>query len=436
MGSLPPQHGVGSEQRTARLSFGNLSLFFAKHKTVVILCLVVIFIFGVLGFPYVASWQTKIMLDAGRLDDAQWWLTLYEWSEKSQAQAAFYRSTLASRRGDIQKADQWLKTAADLGYPKNEIKRSWGILRARVGDFAAIQNQWKELLEHPGADGESIYRGFIVFALATGLLDDAEKVVALWQAYAPQQAEPYRYAGLIYSLKNDWPEAIHAYEQGLSFASNDEDMIAGLAESYMKQLQFEKALLLWQKLHAIAPHSVQAVTSQADCHSKLGESGEGEKVLKKSYSLVEHDPQAMSILGRVYLEQGKVQDSIDAYEKSISLQPEDIAVKRDLLHAYRVAGTGGDLTKIEAQVLEGQIALENMKEISNKLSQQPLNADLRYQLAMLTWKWKSHDEGLRWLRVVLLTDPTHEKARQFLKKHAPEDRGRQKVLDIVPTKSF
>ena len=141
MGSLPPQHGVGSEQRTARLSFGNLSLFFAKHKTVVIFCLVVIFIFGVLGFPSVASWQTKIMLDAGRLDDAQWWLTLYEWSEKSQAQAAFYRSTLASRRGDIQKADQWLKTAADLGYPKNEIKRSWGILRARVGDFAAIQNQ-------------------------------------------------------------------------------------------------------------------------------------------------------------------------------------------------------------------------------------------------------------------------------------------------------
>ena len=91
--------------------------------------------------------------------------------------------------------------------------------------------------------------------------------------------------------------------------------------------------------------------------------------------------------------------------------------QKDLLvYSYRVAGTGGDLTKIEAQVLEGQIALENMKEISNKLSQQPLNADLRYQLAMLTWKWKSHDEGLRWLRVVLLTDPTHEKARQFLKK--------------------
>lgn len=436
MSSSRQQHDVSSEKRTIRSSFGTISRFLVQNKTVFIPLLLVSLIFGFFGFPFVVSWQTKVMLDAGRFDDAERWLTLYEWTGKSQAKAAFYRSTLASRRGNMQKADQWLKKAAALGYPKGEIRRAWGVLRARVGDFAAIQNQWKDLLEHPGADGESIYRGFIIFALATGLLDDAEKVVALWQTYAPQQAEPYGYAGLIASLKNDWPEAIHAYEQGLSLSSNNEDMLAGLAESCMKQLQFEKALSLWQELNALAPQSVQAVVGRADCHSKLGESGKGENVLKKHYSLIEQDSQAMSMLGRIYLEQGKVQDAIDAYEKSMSLQPENIALKRDLLHAHRVAGTGDDLTEIEAQVEEGQIALEHIKELSSKLSQQPLNADLRYQLAMLTWKWKSHEEGLRWLRVVLLTDPAHEKARQFLREHAPEDRESQEALDIVPTKSF
>ena len=82
-------------------------------------------------------------------------------------------------------------------------------------------------------------------------------------------------------------------------------------------------------------------------------------------------------------------------------------------------------------------ALSEIRKLNGRLSQQPGDADLRYRLAELTWRWKSRREGLSWMRVVLRVDPAHAEAKRFLAEHGTGDDSGEGVslygfLDSVP----
>jgi heme-degrading monooxygenase HmoA len=52
-----------------------------------------------------------------------------------------------------------------------------------------------------------------------------------------------------------------------------------------------------------------------------------------------------------------------------------------------------------------------------QLVAQPDNVDLRYRVAVITWKWKSREDGEKWLRSVLEYDPHHAGTHATLVDH-------------------
>ena len=56
-----------------------------------------------------------------------------------------------------------------------------------------------------------------------------------------------------------------------------------------------------------------------------------------------------------------------------------------------------------------------------------MNADLRADVAELTFQWKSHHEGRQWFLTALDVDPHHQRSLEFLAAHESEFRERLNI---------
>jgi len=392
---------------------------------------------SIVWLPWFAAWRTQTLLDIGQLDAAEVWLGRSEWLGLEAGRADFYRATLASRRGQLDEAAGWLRSAASAGYAKDQVRRAQQVLLAQAGRFEELGDDWQRLLASPGADADGIYRGFITYALACGLVDDAEKVSRRWQQQSPNRVDPYRFAGLIATIKSDWEAAALAYQGGLQQQPRDSQLLAALAGCLSEQLQFAEAAQVWQRLLDEAPETIDAVIGLADTRSKLGDASAAKQILISHEALVQKNAAALALLGRICLEQGNADDAVGWYQRAAEQQPESTDIRRNLAQAHRLAGQPEAAAALEPLIEEGERALSEIRKLNGRLSQQPGDADLRYRLAELTWRWKSRREGLSWMRVVLRVDPAHAEAKRFLAEHGTGDDSGEGVslygfLDSVP----
>jgi len=367
--------------------------------------------------PAVAAWRTEVLLNLGQLDAAESWLGRAEWLGLDRAQADFFRGTLASRRRRLAEAARWLRSAAAAGYAPAEVKRAQRVVLAQAGRFAELGGQGVELLAHPGADASGIYRGFVIYALANGLTDDAGKVIARWTEQFPTEADPHRFAGLLATVENNWQAAEKAYRRGHELAADDHQILRSLASCLMNQLKFSEAKACWHKLLEADPESPAAVTGLADCQSKLGDTAAAAATLKVHAEAVANDADAAALRGRVSRELQDHPEAVSWYEKANRLRPESTEIKRLLAQAYRLNGQADRAESLKPVVAAGEAALAEIRRLNGRLAQEPRNANLRYRLGELTWRWQSRAEGLNWMRVVLRVDPRHEAAKRFLADH-------------------
>lgn len=370
--------------------------------------------------PWFSAWRTRTLLDLGKLDAAELWLARSEWLGLDKGQADFFRAKIASRRGQPDEAVAWLRMAAEAGYSEKQIDHARKVLLAQAGRFEELGPDWVNLLNAPGADADGIYRGFVIYALACGLLDDAEKVVACWLEQSPENAMAYLFAGLTATLRSDWEAATKAYQQGLQFRPNDREMLAALAGCFSRQLQFQEAADVWQQLIDMKPTRVNAVVGLADCQSRLGNPLRAEQILTEHLGLVKQDAKGLALLGRVCLEQGKAGDAVTWYEQAATRQPESTDIRRSLAQAYRLSGQMESANALEPLLKEGERALAEIRKLNGQLNQNPGDADIRFRLGELTWRWQNRREGLNWMKVVLRVDPEHLEAQRFLAEHATE----------------
>ena len=130
--------------------------------------------------------------------------------------------------------------------------------------------------------------------------------------------------------------------------------------------------------------------------------------------------QGLALLGRVCLEQGKAGDAVTWYEQAATRQPESTDIRRSLAQAYRLSGQMESANALEPLLKEGERALAEVRKLNGQLNQNPGDADIRYRLGELTWRWQNRREGLNWMKVVLRVDPEHLEAQRFLAEHATE----------------
>ena len=136
--------------------------------------------------------------------------------------------------------------------------------------------------------------------------------------------------------------------------------------------------------------------------------------------LAEHsdDLAALEALGRLELVEGNAAAATTRLATAVSLRPEDAELRYALGRALRLAGKETEAEPHLAYRQAAEQPLADLRQLLNDFPARPEDPDIRAEIGELTYRWKSHDEGLWWCAAALDLDPEHAAAKALLAEHA------------------
>lgn len=370
-----------------------------------------------IALPELALGRVRHLLDTRRTDAAGRWLTVAERTSPRRGAVHFQAARLARRRGDFAEVRRRLQAALAAGWPVDDLRREQWLAQAQTGQVDAMEEHWPALFRDPGSDGPEISRAFVVAALARIRLDDAGRVLDAWEADYPADPGPHVFRGIIHAIRLEWDDAARAYTRALDLDPGDVAARRGLAEAFSKRLRFAEARDAWTAVLAAEPHDTAAAVGRCDCLVQLGEIDTARRDLAALIARAPGDVAALEVAGRLELAAGDAARAVEHLRRACERRPEDAELRYAFGRALRLAGDGA-AAREHLEFREAAAApLDRLRTLLVELPRDPWNADLRTEIGELTYRWKSREEGLQWIRRALDVDPEHPAARALLESH-------------------
>lgn len=367
-----------------------------------------------------AVWQARVALDNRQHAAAGRWLAMAASLSPRPGETAFLAARLARRTGNFDAARADLLTAADAGWPVAELEREQWIALAQTGQEQAMQDHWDELLMDPGSDLPEICEAFARGALKRLQIRDARRVLDAWREDRPNDPGPHVIAAQIHASLREWEPAVEDFRAALDRDPADIDSQQGLAAALEKLLRFDEALLAWNAVLAAEPGDGAAVVGRCNALARTGDVETASNELNAWLAGHPSDLAALEAAGRLELVEGNAQQAIERLAAAVVIRPEDAELRYALGRALRLGGREDEAEEHLAYRQAAEEPLARLRDLLNNLPARPQDPDIRAEIGELTYRWKSHDEGLQWCAAALDLDPQHAAARALLSQHAAD----------------
>lgn len=399
----------------------------ARVVAVVVCAAAVLFI----ALPELALARVRHLLDTRRHAAAGRWLAVAERTSPRRGAVHVQAARLARRQGDFAEVRRRLEAALAAGWPVDDLRREQWLAQAQTGQVDLMQEHWPALFSDPGSDGPEISRAYVVAALARIRLDDARRVLDAWEADYPADPGPHVFRGIIHAIQLEWDDAARAYTRALALDPGDVAARRGLAEALSKRLRFAEALDAWNAVLAADPRDTAAAVGRCDCLVRLGEIDTARSELSALIARAPDDVAALEVAGRLELAAGDAVRAVEHLRRACDRRPEDAELRYAFGRALRLAGD----VEAAREHLEFREAaaepLERLRRLLVDLPRDPWNAEVRAEIGALTYRWRSREEGLQWMRRALDVDPGHAAARALLESHGVAPPGGRAAPEVA-----
>ncbi|HVV98757.1 MAG TPA: tetratricopeptide repeat protein [Planctomycetaceae bacterium] len=321
------------------------------------------------------------------------------------------------RLRDFPAVETHLRRALATGAPQREVERQEWLTLAALGQYRAMATHWAELFEDPGDDGREICEAYVTSALSRFRLSDAFQVLSAWERDFPRDPQPHFVRGLIYETSLNFEAASKSYERALELDSTRTDARLKLARCLLERLQTEEAVRQLQLCLQADPDSAGAATLLARARMKLGDYESARNLLERQLARDSQRVDARQMLGEIELEANHPQAAVEYLAPAVALQPENHELRYTYAQALERSGHKQEAKAHFEFVKEAQQALARLLPQTQELLRRPDDVALRFEIASATWRYKSREDGAKWLQSVLEYDPQHAGAKALLAEH-------------------
>lgn len=191
-------------------------------------------------------------------------------------------------------------------------------------------------------------------------------------ALAPEQAVIYNTLGNLYQTQQQFEQAKNHYKTAVNLQPDYADAYLNLGTVYLKQHDLVEARYCFNQILAINPHHPAA-------HFQLGNLAYQQGVLTEAiahYEQVPDSPDALTNLGAAFLQLGKVEEAIAAFQTILTLDPAHVIAHSNLGALY----------------LEQRDHEKAVHHYYQVITQQPDNAIFHFNLGVLFMrlrKWET-----------------------------------------------
>lgn len=365
----------------------------------------------------VALWRGSACLESRDHERALSWLRLAERISFERAELHFLLARTCRRLEQFEEVETHLRGAFEMGWEVSQLEREQWLALAQTGQFDEVNPHWATLFEDPGADGPEISKAYVTASLAWFRIGDANRVLDAWTKDFPNDPEPHFQRGHIAETMLSWSDAVKHFRRTVELDPERGDARLGLGAALVKQGKIEEAEEHLRLACERQPDDVKARIAYAQCLSKLDRIDEARSMLAKVLESTPDHVQALLELGMIELAAGANEQSLQHLQRAAKLKPEN----REIIYAYANAlkknGKSEEAVKHLKFVDEATKPMLRLKNLTNQLLANPQDTDLRFQVALITWRYKSREEGEHWLRSLLKIDPRHQPTHAALAEH-------------------
>jgi predicted Zn-dependent protease len=359
-------------------------------------------------------WRAEANLVLRKHAAAEQWIDRSRWGRENTARSCLARLRLARRTGRFQDVERLLRQAQKCDLPDAVLQREQWLALAQTQQFDQVSSHWSELLSDPRDDEPEIARAFVVWASSRHLIDDALRVLALWEQDYPDDPEPFALQGQIEAALNHSEGSIAAYRKALALAPGNNNYRLGLATALQNRLQLDEAAQLFQECVERMPDNSSAVRGLANTCASQGKFDKALPMLVESLKRFPDDLGLQQTLGELYLAQGESAAAVPYLERVHAAHPENADLAYSLARALKAVHRDAEADQLFDFVTESREPLGSLKSLEERLAQHPDDRVLLFQIAQIAAKYKSRQEAIRWLEKLLLIDPQYRPAHEAL----------------------
>jgi len=362
-------------------------------------------------------WRGQVSLENRAHQRALSWLKVASFLNPHNAEVHFLLARTYRRLRRFDDVSRQLDQARKLGWDVALLKREQLIALAQTGQYAELKGHWSELFDTAGSDGPEISNAYVSGCISRLRLADALRVLNAWQADYPTDSQSYFLRGRLHEATLNWSDAARAYQQALQLAPSRIDARFHLAKSLMKLGRFQNAESHLRQVLREAPRHHKAPVVLATCLIKLRKTAEARDLLTLVLQKTPNRLEALKAMGKLELSAGRPKAALRYLKPAAKRHPEDCEVRYAYGKALRETGDEQAAREQFAFVDAAAKPLLQLKQLTKKLLKNPRNTEIRFQIATLTWKYKSHDEGAQWFLSLLAIDPNHKPTHAALARH-------------------
>ncbi len=303
----------------------------------------------------------------------------------------------------------------------------WARSKAAMGqgNFAEARRLLRQAVQQDPKDG-ALWFHLGVSCAEVNELDEAITAFERARILAPRQADTYFNLGLVYWRKGDLSKAKESYRAGLALRPKETSALQNYSLLLMKTGDYKAAIFPLQSLKNDLQLGTSSRASLIECYLKTGQPAAAEResteiirdkvagpadqskiaaillengalepaelLLKNSLSMDPNQANAEGALGEIYLEQKKLVDAADCFDKAIQLDPASESYVFGFVRALLAL-------KRSAQVIAF------LKSVEDKFGTLP---NYQYALGLAYYNEHHYSESATILEKLLLANPPRE----------------------------
>ncbi len=321
-----------------------------------------------------------------------------------------------------------LQVAYSGGFDRETIEKEQCLAIASLGELdPANEAKIKKWIAQRGPDVADFVDAYVNGLAALSRFEEASKVLEDYEVDFPNDPMVNYRFGLMNEHTKSNEQAENEYLEAMKKDPSHAKSAWRFSRLLCARNKPEEAIKILNKIRK-GPQELAVKTFLASCYFQMGELDksrvlfrevvieEKQRVLDSYLSLDEWPERflAASELGIVESNLGNYQDAKKYLEMALSDNPRDFIARSAYALVIRRLGNTEQANKELARVSTERTEFDKITMLRDKVKQDPDDAQSKFAMGKILYKYESERFGLFWIRSALTSDPNFKEAHAFL----------------------
>jgi tetratricopeptide (TPR) repeat protein len=250
---------------------------------------------------------------------------------------------------------------------------------------------------------------------------DAEECLGHWLDWKPDSIVAHFWLAQVRERTDNLEGALKELRTVVQYAPDHLQGRLRLARILLKSGQVEESLTEYSRCLEVAPDDASVLLAVADCQLRLGNMEQATNLLYTVLEVEDLPPglrsTAQSELGRLALEEGRVDEALERLQEGVQLSPRNSGIRYSYGLALAKAGRAEEAKKEFDKSTQLTEQFGTLIDLSRELFRKPKDVEVRRKIGEGLYDLGYIDEAAGWLRTVIWIDPTDAHSHRLLAEY-------------------